>query len=161
MVLDEPTNDLDIETLDLLQELLGDYAGTILLVSHDRDFLDRVATSVIVGDGDGRWVEYAGGYSDMVAQRGYGLAGPLACPGSDAGKADKAAAPERAAPKRKLGFNEKRALETLPGRDREASRRPRCAGAQARRRRLSRSGACRVHGRDKGLCGIARRAGRG
>ena len=70
LVLDEPTNDLDIETLDLLQELLGDYAGTILLVSHDRDFLDRVATSVIVGDGDGRWVEYAGGYSDMVAQRG-------------------------------------------------------------------------------------------
>ena len=77
MVLDEPTNDLDIETLDLLQELLGDYAGTILLVSHDRDFLDRAATSVIVGEGDGRWVEYAGGYSDMVAQRGRGLAGPL------------------------------------------------------------------------------------
>ena len=80
MVLDEPTNDLDIETLDLLQELLADYAGTILLVSHDRDFLDRVATSVIVGEGDGRWVEYAGGYSDMVAQRGTGLAGPLAAP---------------------------------------------------------------------------------
>ena len=86
MVLDEPTNDLDIETLDLLQELLGDYAGTILLVSHDRDFLDRVATSVIVGEGDGRWVEYAGGYSDMVAQRGYGLAGPLAAPARDSGE---------------------------------------------------------------------------
>ena len=86
MVLDEPTNDLDIETLDLLQELLGDYAGTILLVSHDRDFLDRVATSVIVGEGDGRWVEYAGGYSDMVAQRGYGLAGPLAAPVGGGGK---------------------------------------------------------------------------
>ncbi len=70
MVLDEPTNDLDIETLDLLQELLGDYAGTILIVSHDRDFLDRVATSVIVAEGGGRWVEYSGGYSDMVAQRG-------------------------------------------------------------------------------------------
>ena len=77
MVLDEPTNDLDIETLDLLQELLSDYAGTILIVSHDRDFLDRVATSVIAAEGDGRWVEYSGGYSDMVAQRGYGLAGPL------------------------------------------------------------------------------------
>ena len=87
MVLDEPTNDLDIETLDLLQELLGDYAGTILVVSHDRDFLDRVATSVIVGEGDGRWVEYAGGYSDMVAQRGYGLAGPLAAPVATAEKA--------------------------------------------------------------------------
>ena len=114
MVLDEPTNDLDIETLDLLQELLGDYAGTILLVSHDRDFLDRVATSVIVADGDGRWVEYAGGYSDMVAQRGYGLAGPLAAPAAMPVKADKAPALERGAPKRKLGFNEKRALETLP-----------------------------------------------
>ena len=70
MVLDEPTNDLDIETLDLLQELLSDYAGTILIVSHDRDFLDRVATSMLVAEGDGRWVEYAGGYSDMIAQRG-------------------------------------------------------------------------------------------
>ena len=116
MVLDEPTNDLDIETLDLLQELLGGYAGTILLVSHDRDFLDSVATSVIVGDGDGRWVEYAGGYSDMVAQRGYGLAGPLAAPAATTEKADKQPSPERTAAKRKLGFNEKRALETLPGR---------------------------------------------
>jgi ABC transport system ATP-binding/permease protein len=115
IVLDEPTNDLDIETLDLLQELLGDYSGTILLVSHDRDFLDRVATSVIVGDGDGRWVEYAGGYSDMVAQRGYELAGPLGAPVQPAEKAGRPAV-ERAAPKRKLKFNEKRALETLPGR---------------------------------------------
>jgi ATP-binding cassette subfamily F protein uup len=115
MVLDEPTNDLDIETLDLLQELLGDYSGTILIVSHDRDFLDRVATSVVVGEGDGRWLEYAGGYSDMVAQRGYGLAGPLGAPAEIALKAAKRPA-ERAAPKRKMGFNEKRALETLPGR---------------------------------------------
>jgi len=114
MVLDEPTNDLDIETLDLLQELLGDYAGTILLVSHDRDFLDRVATSVIVGEGDGRWVEYAGGYSDMVAQRGYGLAGPVATPAATTERSGKQPATEKAAPKRKLGFNEKRALETLP-----------------------------------------------
>ena len=116
MVLDEPTNDLDIETLDLLQELLGDYAGTILLVSHDRDFLDRVATSVIVAEGDGRWVEYAGGYSDMVAQRGRGLSGPLHPPVGTAEKPDKPPPPERAAPKRKLGFNERRALEALPGR---------------------------------------------
>ena len=115
MVLDEPTNDLDIETLDLLQELLGDYSGTILIVSHDRDFLDRVATSVIVGDGDGRWVEYAGGYSDMVAQRGYGLAGPLAAPVEMLERREKRP-PERAASKRKLGFNERRALETLPQR---------------------------------------------
>jgi ABC transport system ATP-binding/permease protein len=115
MVLDEPTNDLDIETLDLLQELLGDYAGTILVVSHDRDFLDRIATSVIVGEGDGRWVEYAGGYSDMVAQRGHGLAGPLAAPVEAAERPDRAPA-DRAAPKRKLGFKERRALEALPRR---------------------------------------------
>ena len=76
LVLDEPTNDLDLETLDLLQEMLGDYAGTMMLVSHDRDFLDRVATSVIVAEGDGRWIEYAGGYSDMVAQRGSPLLAP-------------------------------------------------------------------------------------
>jgi ATP-binding cassette subfamily F protein uup len=114
MVLDEPTNDLDIETLDLLQELLGDYAGTILIVSHDRDFLDRVATSVVVAEGGGRWVEYAGGYSDMVGQRGFGLTGPLALPPVKA-EGEKRSV-ERAPPRRKLTFNEKRALETLPER---------------------------------------------
>ncbi|HEY1941489.1 MAG TPA: ATP-binding cassette domain-containing protein [Roseiarcus sp.] len=115
MVLDEPTNDLDIETLDLLQELLGEYSGTILLVSHDRDFLDRVATSVIVSEGEGRWREYAGGYSDMVTQRGYGLSG---APAPEAPKVEKTAPREasRPAAKRKLSFNEKRALETLPAR---------------------------------------------
>ena len=116
LVLDEPTNDLDIETLDLLQELLSDYPGTIVLVSHDRDFLDRVATSVLVSEGAGRWVEYAGGYSDMIAQRGYGLAGPSALP--PASKASKE--PEREAPrppaKRRMSFKEKHALEKLPGR---------------------------------------------
>jgi ATP-binding cassette subfamily F protein uup len=115
LVLDEPTNDLDIETLDLLQELLSEYAGTIVLVSHDRDFLDRVATSVIVSEGDGRWVEYAGGYSDMVAQRGFGLAGPAALPEPKAAKEPERAAP-RAAPKRRLSFKEKHALEKLPDR---------------------------------------------
>jgi ATP-binding cassette subfamily F protein uup len=70
LVLDEPTNDLDLETLDLLQEFLSDYPGTVLLVSHDRDFLDRVCTSVIASEGNGIWNEYAGGYSDMLAQRG-------------------------------------------------------------------------------------------
>jgi ABC transport system ATP-binding/permease protein len=73
LVLDEPTNDLDLETLDILQEILSDYIGTILLVSHDRDFLDRVATSVVMAEGDGRWTQYAGGYSDMLAQRGEGI----------------------------------------------------------------------------------------
>ena len=117
IVLDEPTNDLDVETLDLLQELLGEYKGTILIVSHDRDFLDRVATSVIVSEGDGRWVEYAGGYSDMVAQRGYGLAGP-AVAGFGQAKARKAEVKPKGetVAKRKLSFNEKRALELLPDR---------------------------------------------
>ncbi|TPW35303.1 ABC-F family ATP-binding cassette domain-containing protein [Oecophyllibacter saccharovorans] len=69
LVLDEPTNDLDLETLDLLQELLADYQGTVLLVSHDRDFLDRLATSTLVAEGDGKWTEYAGGYSDMCRLR--------------------------------------------------------------------------------------------
>ena len=69
LILDEPTNDLDIETLDLLQELLSDYKGTVILVSHDRDFLDRVVTSVIAYEGKGQWIEYAGGYSDMLDQK--------------------------------------------------------------------------------------------
>lgn len=70
LVMDEPTNDLDIETLDLLQELIDDYEGTVLLVSHDRDFLDRVSTTTIAMEGDGRAIIYAGGYTDYIAQRG-------------------------------------------------------------------------------------------
>jgi ATP-binding cassette subfamily F protein uup len=73
LVLDEPTNDLDLETLELLQEMLASYPGTLLLVSHDRDFLDRTVTSIVAYEGDGNWIEYAGGYSDMLAQRGHGV----------------------------------------------------------------------------------------
>src|SRR5712672_2204199 len=73
LVLDEPTNDLDLETLDVLEEMLGEYEGTVMLISHDRDFLDRVVTAVIAPEGDGRWIEYAGGYTDMLAQRGADL----------------------------------------------------------------------------------------
>ncbi len=69
MVLDEPTNDLDLETLDLLQEMLADYDGTLILVSQDRDFLGRTVTSTIVAEGNGQWTEYAGGYSDMSVVR--------------------------------------------------------------------------------------------
>ena len=119
LVLDEPTNDLDLETLDLLQELLTDYPGTLVLVSHDRDFLDRVATSVLVAEGDGRWQEYAGGYSDMIAQRGYGVgAGPQAAAPAKGGRSAAETPPPApaAAAKRKLSFKEKHALETLPGR---------------------------------------------
>jgi ATP-binding cassette subfamily F protein uup len=116
LVLDEPTNDLDIETLDLLQELVADYAGTVLLVSHDRDFLDRTVSSVLISDGDGVWTEFAGGYSDMLAQRGRGVgARSKVTPEKQAAEAaPKQAAAPAAASKRKLSFNEKHALETLP-----------------------------------------------
>jgi len=114
LVLDEPTNDLDLETLDVLEEMLGDYEGTVILISHDRDFLDRVVTSVIAPDGNGKWIEYAGGYSDMLAQRGADLTReePKALAAAEK-RADKPAA-STAAPKRRLSFNEKHALETLP-----------------------------------------------
>ena len=113
LVLDEPTNDLDLETLDVLEEMLGDYEGTVILISHDRDFLDRVVTSVIVPEGDGRWIEYAGGYTDMLAQRGADLKREAAKAAVEEKKEARAAAPS-AASKRRLNFNEKHALETLP-----------------------------------------------
>ncbi len=115
LVLDEPTNDLDLETLDLLQEMLTDYPGTVIVVSHDRDFLDRVATSVIVSDGEGQWTEYPGGYSDMVTQRGFGVTLPTGAGKSKGGK--QAALPQttlQPAQKQKLSFKQKHALETLP-----------------------------------------------
>jgi ATP-binding cassette subfamily F protein uup len=117
LVLDEPTNDLDMETLDLLQELVAGYAGTVLLVSHDRDFLDRTVTSVIAPDGGGRWIEYAGGYSDMLAQRG----GTKLADRRKEGKPDNGstpriepAQPSSKAPAQKLSFKQKFALENLP-----------------------------------------------
>ena len=122
LVLDEPTNDLDLETLDLLQEMLASYPGTLLLVSHDRDFLDRTVTSVIAFEGEGRWIEYAGGYSDMVAQRGHGVAAlPQIKPQapSPVGQARSARAP-RPAPsseqRRRLSNAEQHALKTSPAR---------------------------------------------
>ena len=135
LVLDEPTNDLDIETLELLEALLADYAGTLFLVSHDRAFLDNVVTQVIAADGDGVWKEYVGGYAEWVKQRPAGASRPAA--GGSAGTAGsaRAGAPRGAGspagshsaggsggtnptPSRKtrLGFNEKRELEQLPGR---------------------------------------------
>ncbi len=118
LVLDEPTNDLDLETLDLLQEMITDYPGTVVVVSHDRDFLDRVATSVLVAEGEGRWIEYAGGYTDMVAQRGHGIGQPAAAEVAPKAKvsAPKAKNAPPAGEKRKLSFKHKHALETLPAR---------------------------------------------
>jgi len=114
LVLDEPTNDLDMETLDVLEDMLGDYPGTVLLISHDRDFLDRLVSGVIAPEGDGRWVEYAGGYSDMLAQRGADLTRVVLKeePEKPARSSASAAGPQ-AAP-RKMKFKDKHALETLP-----------------------------------------------
>ena len=116
LVLDEPTNDLDLETLDLLQEMLADYPGTVLLVSHDRDFLDRVVTATLAAEGDGRWVEYAGGYSDMLHQRGD--AAPAAPPRRPQPRPEPRAAPSQTPPaegvprRGKLSFREQHALQT-------------------------------------------------
>ena len=118
LVLDEPTNDLDIETLDLLQEMLADYPGTLIMASHDRDFIDRVATSTLVADGtDGRWTEYAGGYSDMVAQRGRGLGARPAVRNRAAPASPKTIEPPPATPlRRRLSFKDEHALKVLPER---------------------------------------------
>ena len=110
LVLDEPTNDLDIESLEMLETTLQDYGGTLLLVSHDRTFLDNVVTQTLVAEGDGRWTEYPGGYSDWVALRPKAstASAPAAIP----------ARPERTparAQRVKLSFQEKRDLESLPG----------------------------------------------
>ncbi len=112
LVLDEPTNDLDLETLDLLEEVIADYPGTALLVSHDRDFLDRVATGVVLAEGDGCFTEYAGGYSDMLAQRGE----KPAAQGENRKSAAKAPAEKRVrAAAAKMNFADLHALKTLPG----------------------------------------------
>jgi ATP-binding cassette subfamily F protein uup len=137
LVLDEPTNDLDLETLDVLEEMLGDYAGTVILISHDRDFLDRTVNAVIAPEGGGRWAEYAGGYSDMLAQRGRKSGLPDLHRGQSRSRisprsaeiatrkpvkagpeVDRSSppAPEPKAGKRRLSFHEKHALETLPAR---------------------------------------------
>ncbi|MCC5973275.1 MAG: ATP-binding cassette domain-containing protein [Rubellimicrobium sp.] len=118
LVLDEPTNDLDIETLDLLQDILGEYDGTVILVSHDRDFLDRVATTTVAMEGDGRAVVYAGGWSDYRAQRGEDAAlVPAAVKPSKAPAGQPAARePASAAPRRSgLSFTERHRLAELPG----------------------------------------------
>ncbi|WP_254448191.1 ABC-F family ATP-binding cassette domain-containing protein [Ruegeria sp. HKCCC2117] len=109
LVLDEPTNDLDVETLDLLQELLDDYDGTVLLVSHDRDFLDRVATTTIAMEGNGRATVYAGGWSDYIAQRG-----DVTGKKEEKAKALKPKVKQEAKPKSGLSFSEKHRLEKLP-----------------------------------------------
>jgi ATP-binding cassette subfamily F protein uup len=123
LVLDEPTNDLDLETLELLEEQLVEWTGTLLLVSHDRVFLDNVVTSTIVFEGDGRLAEYVGGYADWLRQRPTApLSGAAADgrrpassrPGASARELDdrQPSPPAR----RKLTYNEQRELSGLPAR---------------------------------------------
>jgi ATP-binding cassette subfamily F protein uup len=106
LVMDEPTNDLDLETLELLEELLAEFTGTVLLVSHDRAFLDRVVTGTLVYEGDGRFTDYVGGYQDWLRQRPVPESEPTMIKPAKA-------KPERARP-RKLTFKERQELETLP-----------------------------------------------
>ncbi len=117
LILDEPTNDLDLETLDLLEDLLAGYKGTVILVSHDRRFLDNIVTSILVPApelGAGRWMEYVGGYSDMQQQRpSASRPEPVVKPSS---KGAPAVQPRKPAQPVKLSFKEKHALETLPER---------------------------------------------
>ncbi|MFT9399055.1 ABC-F family ATP-binding cassette domain-containing protein [Acetobacter sp.] len=112
LVLDEPTNDLDLETLDLLQDMLSSYDGTVLLVSHDRDFLDRVATSVLATESSGTWIEYAGGYSDMLTQKKGGLSEDIKTGIPDVSVAQPAVVAK--APAKKLSYKDQFALDNLP-----------------------------------------------
>ncbi|MBT5414406.1 MAG: ATP-binding cassette domain-containing protein [Rhodospirillaceae bacterium] len=112
LVLDEPTNDLDMDTLDLLEDLLGDYGGTMLVVSHDRDFLDRIVTSTIAFEPDGTVQEYAGGYRDYLSQRRNRKAWKPKPP-TDGAK-PKSAEKRRKTPAARMTFKDKHALETLP-----------------------------------------------
>ena len=119
LVMDEPTNDLDVETLELLEELLGEYPGTLLLVSHDRDFLDSVVTSTLVMEGDGRVGDYVGGYSDWLRQRPTrGEAARATAAAAPKEKVVEAPAPAAmpATAKRKLSYKDQRELEQLPAR---------------------------------------------
>jgi ATP-binding cassette subfamily F protein uup len=109
LVLDEPTNDLDIESLEILEETLQSYPGTLLVVSHDRTFLDNVVTQTLVSEGDGQWREYVGGYSDWIAQR---PAPPPAAPAAPSPRTEAPRSRERPA---RLTFKEQRELEALPG----------------------------------------------
>jgi ATP-binding cassette subfamily F protein uup len=120
LILDEPTNDLDIETLDLLQEIVAGFSGTVILVSHDRDFLDRTVTSTIApvnpDEPDGRWIEYAGGYSDMMAQRKGAAEEKRRAEKQEKAKAapSVSASQDPSKAKGKLSFKQKFALENLP-----------------------------------------------
>jgi ATP-binding cassette subfamily F protein uup len=158
LVLDEPTNDLDIETLELLEELVGGFAGTVLLVSHDRVFLDHVVTSTLAFEGDGRVTEYVGGWADYLRQAGErppspGDAGARTPPPSrlseppadtDAGRGRGARTAVAAGEKRKLSYKEQRELEALPGRIEALETEQRELRAEAESADFYRAGAERI-----------------
>jgi ABC transport system ATP-binding/permease protein len=114
MVLDEPTNDLDLETLDLLEDFIAHYEGTVILITHDRDFLDRIAQRVVAPEGGGKWQIYAGGYSDMMAQRGADVAARKAAKSTSVQKPGTSSGAPKTG-KRKMANKDKYALERLPG----------------------------------------------
>jgi ATP-binding cassette subfamily F protein uup len=119
LVLDEPTNDLDIESLELLESTLQEYPGTVLLVSHDRRFLDNVVTQTLAAEGDGKWKEYVGGYSDWLeqrpAQRGPTVAATESSPVRESPPVAPPAKKENVPGRTKLSYKETRELEQLPG----------------------------------------------
>ena len=157
LVLDEPTNDLDLETLDVLENMIGDYAGTVLLISHDRDFLDRLVGSVIVPEGDGRWVEYAGGYTDMLAQRGADLAREAAQDQPRRRRPERRSPPPPAPPAQAQAKLQRKASDRNPA---ENHRRPARRGSRAAEA-AGRSGPLRARPRGvrTGDDGARRRAG--
>ena len=114
LVLDEPTNDLDLETLDLLQEMIADYPGTVILVSHDRDFIDRLAARTLVYDGPGEWSLYPGGYSDMARQRGAGVKARKVAAAAKAKNDMAATKPKSSARSERMSYKETYRLEQLP-----------------------------------------------
>ena len=155
LVLDEPTNDLDIDTLELLEDLLQNYDGTVFLVSHDRAFLDNVVTSTIAFEGDGRWREYEGGVQDWLTQSrriaGTGAAPlPWQKPGRPPGREPAQAAPRRPrarSRKKKLSYKEQRELESPSRPDRDAG-----AGTEANPRGTRRRRALRQRIRPAPPC---------
>ena len=119
LILDEPTNDLDLETLDLLQEMISDYPGTVILVSHDRDFIDRLAARTLVYDAPGEWSLYPGGYSDMARQRGVGVKARKAATTAKTKSETSASKPKSptksSGRSERMSYKETYRLEQLPG----------------------------------------------
>jgi ATP-binding cassette subfamily F protein uup len=114
VVLDEPTNDLDIESLELLEQRLQDYAGTLLLVSHDRRFLDNVVTQTLTAEGGGAWREYVGGYSDWLQQRGSATLNDGRTFANALNDVEKSSPPVASKPRKRLGYKEQRELASIP-----------------------------------------------